>query len=115
MREVQNQLEHIVNQNEVLKDSLREVLQEGIGDAVKNVSEEIEMYGREVNQTLKNMDWKIQEPIHKHGLKLKKLSEKLQQNYNTHMSRSTFRNGLVTLNLFATPILIIFFLIWFFG
>ncbi|RVU63124.1 RNA-binding protein [Bacillus thuringiensis] len=115
MKEVQNQLEQIVNQNEVLKDSLREVLQEGIGEQIKNVSAEIEEYGQEVNQTLKNIDLKIREPIQKHGIRLKKLSEELQQNYNTHMSRNTFRHGLVTVNLFATPILIIVFLIWFFG
>lgn len=115
MKEVQNQLEQIVNQNEVLKDSLREVLQEGIGEQIKNVSAEIEEYGQEVNQTLKNIDLKIREPIQKHGMRLKKLSEELQQNYNTHMSRNTFRHGLVTINLFATPILIIVFLIWFFG
>lgn len=109
-----NQLEQIVNQNEVLKDSLKEVLQDGIGNTVKNVSEEIETYGKKINQTLKNMNGEIREPIHKHGLKLKRLSEELQENYNTHMWKSTFRDGLVTLNLFATPILIVGFLIWFF-
>ncbi|EJR48107.1 RNA-binding protein [Bacillus cereus] len=114
MKEVQSQLEQIVSQNEVLKDSLREVLQEGIGEQIKNVSAEIEEYGQEVNQTLKNIDLKIREPIQKHGIRLKKLSEELQQNYNTHMSRNTFRHGLVTINLLATPILIIVFLIWFF-
>ncbi|MCQ6530978.1 RNA-binding protein [Bacillus mycoides] len=97
-----------------MKDSLREVLQDGIGDKVKCVSEEIETYGRKVNQTLKNMDWEIREPIQKHGLKLEELSKELKKNYNTHMWRSTFRNGLVTLNLFATPILIIIFLVWVF-
>ncbi|QKH04632.1 RNA-binding protein, partial (plasmid) [Bacillus cereus] len=61
-----------------------------------------------------NIDLKIREPIQKHGIRLKKLSEELQQNYNTHMSRNTFRHGLVTINLLATPILIIVFLIWFF-
>ncbi|EJQ95748.1 hypothetical protein II5_06142, partial [Bacillus cereus MSX-A1] len=63
-----NQLEQIVNQNEILKDSLSEVLQDGIGDTVKSVSEEIERYGKQVNQTLKNMNSEIREPIQKHGV-----------------------------------------------
>ncbi|MCQ6531292.1 hypothetical protein NPX89_31495, partial [Bacillus mycoides] len=65
--EVSNKLEKMVNQNDVFKDSLREVLQDGIGDNVKCVSEEIETYGRNVYQTLKNMDWEIREPIQIHG------------------------------------------------
>lgn len=109
-----NQLGQIVNQNKILKDSLSEVLQEGIGDKVKSVSEEIESYGKQVNQTLKNMNSEIREPIQKHGVRLKRLSEELQQNYNTHMWQSTFRDGLVTVNLFATPILIVSFIVWFF-
>ncbi|MGR5989474.1 RNA-binding protein [Bacillus paranthracis] len=75
-----------------MKDSLSEVLQEGIGDKVKSVSEEIESYGKQVNQTLKNMNSEIREPIQKHGVRLKKIirgiTTKLQYTYVAkHVSR----------------------------
>ncbi|HDR8452483.1 RNA-binding protein [Bacillus cereus] len=113
MREVQNQLEHIVNQNEVLRDSLQEVLQGGIGDQVQSVSKKIESYGYEVDQSLKDMDWNIQQSIHKYSLRLYKLSEELQEDFDTRMTRSTFHHRLVIVNLLLTPILIIFFLIYY--
>ncbi|MGQ4672458.1 hypothetical protein ACUIJ5_31995 (plasmid) [Bacillus toyonensis] len=71
-----------------MKDSLREVLQEGIGEQIKNVSAEIEEYGQEVNQTLKNIDLKIREPIQKHGIRLKKIIGRIATELHyTHVTK----------------------------